>query len=498
MSTQISGSTGIISSTDSLIKITFSDSSSLSSAANLLTKPSSPSPGQVLSYDLLSNSWVAKSVSLNAGGDLAGTLSNATVTKLQGKTISTADPTTGQVLTYTGSTWEASNPSGGADNTPIGTIMWFSANAAPVGYLECNGEVLSRSQYSDLFAVIGTTFNTGLEGIANFRLPDLRGEFVRGWDHTKGVDSGRTFGSNQADEFKSHKHSFDIRYSIQSGGSEMPPLDATNGYGTYDTSFTGGTETRPRNIALLPCIKAIKTGILSSLNFIEKPASAAIGDVVTYDGTAWIASAANIGGGIKIFDTPGANQSWTCPPGVYSVKITVIGAGGVSELGNGGVSSCSIGGVTVTATGGGANGYGGGVPAVLGYVGAGTGGNPYANYKNGTGGNGGYGGGAGNIDNAPNEASGTVVGGGCGMGEPGPGVSGGGYAGSYGGGYGWGGGAYGYDGALLVGGGGGGYAVYKVDTTPGAYTNAINVGAAPINSNVSFRVAGGGAVIIEW
>ena len=173
------------------------------------------------------------------------------------------------------------------DSTPIGTVSWFAASAAPTSYLECSGGVVAISEYLDLYNVIGKKYNTGGEGASNFRLPDLRGEFVRGWDHGRGVDTGRVFGSNQADMFKAHKHTISVRPSVESGGSENPPIDSTGGVAEYDSSTVGGTETRPRNVALLPCIKAVKTvtGNVNTLNFIEKPAGPTNGQVLTYNGS---------------------------------------------------------------------------------------------------------------------------------------------------------------------------------------------------------------------
>ncbi len=140
---------------------------------------------------------------------------------------------------------------------PTGSIITFPTNIIPTGFLECNGAVLSRTTYADLFAVIGTTY--GYTSSSNFKLPDLRGEFIRGFDNGRGVDSGRSIGTYQADEFKSHKH--DIASRTNSGvgiGWYLP--SGYNGITTtkYDTELinsVGGNETRPRNIAMMYCIK---------------------------------------------------------------------------------------------------------------------------------------------------------------------------------------------------------------------------------------------------
>lgn len=94
-------------------------------------------------------------------------------------------------------------------STQAGEVAFFARNTAPTGYLKANGAAVSRTAYATLFAAIGTTFGAG-DGSTTFNLPDLRGEFIRGWDDGRGVDSGRAFGSYQTDEIKSHKHTTDV------------------------------------------------------------------------------------------------------------------------------------------------------------------------------------------------------------------------------------------------------------------------------------------------
>lgn len=131
-----------------------------------------------------------------------------------------------------------------------GSVIYIAKSTAPTGYLKANGAAVSRTTYSALFAAIGTTFGAG-DGATTFNLPDLRGEFIRGWDDGRGVDSGRAFGSYQTDEIKSHKHTTDVgTVLIAASGSSQRGAG-----GGVDTGFTGGTETRPRNVALLACIK---------------------------------------------------------------------------------------------------------------------------------------------------------------------------------------------------------------------------------------------------
>lgn len=137
--------------------------------------------------------------------------------------------------------------------TPSGTVITFAGSTAPSGYLECDGTAISRSTYAALYAVVGTTYGSG-DGSTTFNLPDLRGYFVRGWDHGRGVDSGRTFGSNQ--EATGH---------TTGGRADQPLQDYENAYSTtsntngpdsyqYGQSYTFG-RSRPVNVAMMYCIK---------------------------------------------------------------------------------------------------------------------------------------------------------------------------------------------------------------------------------------------------
>ena len=158
-----------------------------------------------------------------------------------------------------------------SQNKPItaGTIAYLGMSSAPTGWLKANGAAVSRTTYADLFAAIGTTFGSG-DGSTTFNLPDLRGEFPRGLDDGRGVDSGRSMGSSQSHAYGSHSHT--LRYSsvaesndygsggawlvARSGGLNRlnPPPESYQREGSHITS-SGDSETRPRNIALLACIK---------------------------------------------------------------------------------------------------------------------------------------------------------------------------------------------------------------------------------------------------
>jgi microcystin-dependent protein len=58
----------------------------------------------------------------------------------------------------------------------------YCSSVVPAGYLECNGASVSRVTYANLFAVIGTSFGTA--NISSFNLPETRGLFPRGWNHS--------------------------------------------------------------------------------------------------------------------------------------------------------------------------------------------------------------------------------------------------------------------------------------------------------------------------
>jgi microcystin-dependent protein len=137
---------------------------------------------------------------------------------------------------------------------PAGSVIYHAANTPPTDFIKANGAAISRTTYSDLFTAIGTTFGVG-DGSSTFNVPDLRGEFMRGWDDSRGIDSGRSFGSAQADEFESHTHSLTGNTSITAASSNVGGVGGTTYIYSSPTGATGGSETRPRNIALLACIK---------------------------------------------------------------------------------------------------------------------------------------------------------------------------------------------------------------------------------------------------
>lgn len=155
-----------------------------------------------------------------------------------------------------------------ANGLPAGTIVYFAMNKAPTGFLKANFAAVSRTVYADLFAAIGTTYGAG-DGVNTFNVPEGRAEFPRGLDDGRGIDPGRVIGSWQVDSMKAHQHMTGLDHENEGGAGaafgrkeltankRTEVLDAL-GYTSNNSTLTesiGGTETRPRNVAWLCCIK---------------------------------------------------------------------------------------------------------------------------------------------------------------------------------------------------------------------------------------------------
>ena len=189
-------------------------------------------------------------VTIPAGASISGfaPLASPTLTGTPAAPTASAGNSTTQIATT------AFVTTGGAP----GAVMFFAQNSAPTGWLKANGAAISRTTYASLFAAIGTTFGVG-DGSTTFAVPDLRGEFARGWDDGRGIDSGRTIGSYQADALENHTHNVLDRINAGAGEANVNGTSSGGSDITRTTTdpVTGrtSTETRPRNIALLACIK---------------------------------------------------------------------------------------------------------------------------------------------------------------------------------------------------------------------------------------------------
>ena len=164
-------------------------------------------------------------------------------------------------------------------NIPAGTVQYFANITSPRGYLECNGQSVSATTYPELFTAIGYTY--GGAG-ASFNVPDLRGEFIRGYDNGRGADAGRVIGTGQSPSPVVHDDTagpgaqdgdFSMDNTCASYCDSWPGTLAGGipsaywagspsvSWTVYSGNSTGGSAygmisaARPRNVALMPCIK---------------------------------------------------------------------------------------------------------------------------------------------------------------------------------------------------------------------------------------------------
>jgi microcystin-dependent protein len=138
---------------------------------------------------------------------------------------------------------------------PTGAVQAFAMNSAPAGWLAADGTAVSRSTYAALFSAISTTYGAG-DGSTTFALPDLRGYFVRGSGTNSDATAAGAFGAKQADSIGAHNHDLPTTTSASPGGGvQLGSGSLTGSAATYQTGTNIGTETRPKNIAMLYCIK---------------------------------------------------------------------------------------------------------------------------------------------------------------------------------------------------------------------------------------------------
>lgn len=137
---------------------------------------------------------------------------------------------------------------------PAGTVIYYAAATPPAGYLKCDGSAVSRTAYSALFAVIGTTYGAG-DGSTTFQLPDLRAEFLRGYDDGRGIDTDRVFGSSQ-EGTQLYLGSFNATWYGTDGEENADNASSSKISGTSSsTGSSSSIRVRPRNVAMLACIK---------------------------------------------------------------------------------------------------------------------------------------------------------------------------------------------------------------------------------------------------
>lgn len=168
-----------------------------------------------------------------------------------------------------------------------GEIKAWASSSVPSRYLECNGAEVAISSYGNLSTAIyvGDSNNADTDLVFGYKtdgsgtrstsgthikLPDLRGEFIRGWDNSRGIDSSRKLGSYQADAFQGHYHN--VRQQSQAASNSHTNNNAVsssfsgaaNNNGNNATTIVSdgssgaprtASETRPRNISLMYIIK---------------------------------------------------------------------------------------------------------------------------------------------------------------------------------------------------------------------------------------------------
>lgn len=131
---------------------------------------------------------------------------------------------------------------------PAGIPLPWPGSTPPPGWLECNGQSFNTSTYPEL----AKAYPSGV-------IIDLRGEFIRGWDHGRGVDNGRTIASRQNDEFKAHTHDVQTYGTdTANNGNFIDSGDESGKAGICrDAALeVGGSETRPRNVAFMYIVRA--------------------------------------------------------------------------------------------------------------------------------------------------------------------------------------------------------------------------------------------------
>jgi hypothetical protein len=270
----------------------------INTSSDWVIRPDAIELGMMTNNSVGTNELVNESVTSDKLADFAITASelatnSVTQVKVQDNAINASKiaanaVTTAKIATGAVTIDKLSNSAAsGFGFTPVGTVIWYAGSTAPTGYIKCNGDSIANgtgttqgvtADFSALYAVVGAN------------VPDLRGEFIRGLDDSRGIDTSRSIRSSQNDQNKLHNHSVsatstptltDPGHTHQArvgtsgtGGGNISDRDSQSP-GTYvdnqisnvgtgisvsvATSISennnGGSEARPRNVALLACIK---------------------------------------------------------------------------------------------------------------------------------------------------------------------------------------------------------------------------------------------------
>ncbi|EGN3489978.1 phage tail protein [Salmonella enterica] len=146
---------------------------------------------------------------------------------------------------------------GAGSALPVGVPVPWPLATAPAGWLKCNGAAFTAAQYPKL-----------AQAYPGLKLPDLRGEFIRGWDDGRGVDNGRALLSAQAGSIESHSHTPSVSDGWAVSDTTMyDPLNTATGVllrqtgdrfvdQAFRSTEYGGSETRSRNVAFNYIVRA--------------------------------------------------------------------------------------------------------------------------------------------------------------------------------------------------------------------------------------------------
>ena len=182
-----------------------------------------------------SSSNGASGVTLKAPASLSGDVNF---------TLPGADGTNGQMIQTNGSGALSFTTVAGV---PIGSVFCIAHTSIPSGYVECNGASIPNGTGT----VNGVTANFApLRALIGSNLPDLRGEFIRGFDNGRGVDSGRSMLETQSSQFGQHNHSFSgssnsagshNHWTLYAGGANQGKLSehAGDNYAAVTSSYVG-------------------------------------------------------------------------------------------------------------------------------------------------------------------------------------------------------------------------------------------------------------------
>lgn len=209
------------------------------------------------SYSLVGHTHLEADITDLQNYSLVGhTHVEADITDLQ--SYLTDAPVNSELYARSNGIWQVFTTSAGT----IGEIVLWGHENVPANFLECNGQSINAVTFSKLFAVIG--YQYGGSG-ANFNLPDLRGEFVRGYAHGSGNDpdrasrtdrgdgtTGDEVGTKQLDELRLHVHTYLEAVAANQSGSGS---SGRHVFTSQSTGATGGSETRGRNVAMMYIIR---------------------------------------------------------------------------------------------------------------------------------------------------------------------------------------------------------------------------------------------------